>query len=160
MTEIKTSIFLIAFCSICNNGFSQHIVRSSLSSFGSSKHVDGLHIQSTVGQSSITTTERNSDHDLLLRQGFQQSILIETIVNNLNVNLFPNPNNGEFIINPSFGPVAYTYTVFDQFSREIASGLGMGNLDSTVTLNNLSTGIYYVEISDSFNKKIFKIVIQ
>jgi hypothetical protein len=50
-----------------------------------------------VGQPAITGTEK-SQNGLIIRQGFQQSYSLPGVgIQDLNISLYPNPNNGEFL---------------------------------------------------------------
>jgi len=92
---MKQLIF-ISFVSFCSSfGWSQKIVRSSISTMGFRSKTNNVLVQSTVGQSSLTTTEKSGE-GLVLRQGFQQPTIIESEQNDLNVVVYPNPSNGDF----------------------------------------------------------------
>lgn len=84
--------FLLIGLLIALNSNSQQIIRSTLSSFGSSMTKDGITLKQTIGQPSNTTTI-TSDFGTI-RQGFQQPIdqkSIEQARKPINFSVYPNP---------------------------------------------------------------------
>lgn len=93
----------------------------------------------------------------------------ETLLSNntfdlTNFNVFPNPNNGEFQIklnNSASNEIKVT--VFDLRGRTIYSNSyknDNGNYDEKITLNNVQSGMYILNITDGIKETSKKIIIE
>ena len=91
-----------------------------------------------------------------------------TIFSINDMNIFPNPTVGEIEINTSgyeeFSLANFQVQIFDLTGKELTDHLMLnGILEEEVlkiNLTNLSAGIYFLKLSDSFQKKTFRIVKQ
>jgi hypothetical protein len=160
---MKTKIILILMLSHLSLSssfvWSQKIVRSSIGTLGSSYKVNDVLVQSTVGQSSITTTE-TSGEGLVLRHGFQQPISIEAEQNDLNVLVYPNPSNGSFTFKTDISPNnLFTYSIFDEHGSVIESGTTLGNNLKEIHIADPKTGIYHLAVKSGKLHSSFKIIL-
>jgi hypothetical protein len=140
-------LFYIFFAPL---GFAQKIVRSTLGTLGSSFKSNEVLIQSTAGQSSPTSSERTGEA-LNIRQGFHQPFNSIALENELNISVFPNPNNGNFFISTNFTPfLMFDYKIVNNLGKIIESGSGFGNKTEIISLTNKDIGIYHLIIK-TFN---------
>lgn len=136
-------IFLISQLAYYSN--SQSIGRSQLSSLGTTNYSTGITLQSTVGQSSLVTFENSNL--MILGQGFIQPSYLNSIKRELEVNVYPNPNNGSFYLeSTSNDPDLILYQLFDSFGNLIQSGEFKPNTVANIQICSLSTGIYILKI--------------
>jgi len=132
-------------------------VRSTIGSVGSSVNINGLIIQQSVGQPALTTNEKMNDA-MGLRQGFIQPIWYETESNDLNVTLYPNPNQGQFSFQTSFTDATnFDYEVLDQYGKVILKSSGIGNSLVSVSIPNPTRGMYHLIVTYNRKKSIFKV---
>jgi hypothetical protein len=157
MKENKKISLLIFGFFIFQIGFSQTITRSSIGSFGSSVSNDGITIQQTLGQPSLVTNEINEE-GTGLRQGFQQPIYFIEEQNELNVRLYPNPNQGEFsFIVEEDTEIKLQYQLFDQQGKLIFQGKTDSNLLTPISILQPTPGMYHLKVSDGTNNSSFKV---
>ena len=71
------------------------MLREVIGSSGNSGKTKGLALQATVGQSSLVSSEKINDY-LFLSQGFNKSRFVSKKIDDWEVYVFPNPNNGNF----------------------------------------------------------------
>ena len=158
---MKKIILITILSCLASFGWGQKIVRSSIGTLGSSQTVNDFLLQSTVGQASLTTTEKSGE-GLVLRQGFQQPVIIESEQNDLNVIVYPNPSNGDFTIKTDITVNnLYTFSIFDQYGCLIESGTALANESKEISIPNPQTGIYHLavklgELQSSFKITLFK----
>ncbi|NRD22253.1 T9SS type A sorting domain-containing protein [Winogradskyella litoriviva] len=80
-----------------------------------------------------------------------------------NLNIYPNPNNGEFNIgfNPKTGE-AISIDVYDIRGRSIYSNVysSVGRFEETIALSNAQSGVYMLTISDGLQKVTKKIIVE
>ncbi len=101
-----------------------------------------------------------------LDEGFV-SVLEE--VNQFNITIFPNPNTGIFNLVYNFpfgaisplqgGPRGVTLQIFNSLGQQIYSQeliSSNGNINETISLHNLSSGIYFVRINNVQQKLIIE----
>jgi len=137
--------------------FGQKIVRSSIGSIGSSANQNGLIIQQIAGQPGITTHEK-SNIGIGLRQGFIQPTWFKTESNELNVALYPNPNQGDFSFQadiPAGQP--YDYEVLDNQGKLVLKGQGLGNELVNLSIQNPARAMYHLNVFTEEQKSAFKI---
>ncbi len=98
----------------------------------------------------------------------------ELLAENNNFTIFPNPNNGTFnlVFNSQFGGASpleggprgvTTLEIFNSlgqliYSKQIHSA--DGNINETITIDNLSSGIYFVRLSNGNNYSEQKLIIE
>ena len=152
----KISLLIFGFF-IFQIGFSQTITRSSIGSFGSSVSNDGITIQQTLGQPSLVTNEINEE-GTGLRQGFQQPIYFIEEQNELNVRLYPNPNQGDFsFIVEEDTEIKLQYQLFDQQGKLIFQGKTDSNFLTPISIQQPSPGMYHLKVSDGTKNSSFKV---
>lgn len=144
----------LLFLTAC--GFSQTISRSSISSLGSSSNNDGITIQQSVGQP--TLVNHVNVEGTGLRQGFQQPISFIEEQNELNIRLYPNPNQGEFsFIVEESTEIKLQYQLFDQQGKLIFQGKTDSNLLTPITIQQPTPGMYHLKVSDGTKNSSFKV---
>ena len=152
MKFIISSFGLILHLSL----FSQQIVRSNIGSFGNSTTNDGITLQQSVGQPALVNNENFEGTGL--RQGFQQPISFIEEQNELNVRLYPNPNQGEFsFIVEEDTEIKLQYQLFDQQGKLIFQGKTDSNLLTPISIQQPSPGMYHLKVSDGTNNSSFKV---
>ena len=142
-------ILIVAMLS-ASEGWSQQLVRSTVSSFGSVVKNGEVYLSQTAGQGSLHTSF--SSDELALRQGFQQPLSrINLQKNTCSVSVFPNPNNGRFhvLLSPTEND-PYTIALAD------VNGKLFMNLKAEDTRTQLidfpsgvPSGIYFVQLRNS-----------
>ncbi|MEN9302844.1 MAG: hypothetical protein RL264_1273 [Bacteroidota bacterium] len=152
MKFIISSFGLILHLSI----FSQQIVRSNIGSFGNSKTNDGITLQQTIGQPALVN-HVNVD-GTGLRQGFQQPIYFVEEQNDLNVTLYPNPNQGEFsFIVEESSEIKLQYQLFDQQGKLIFQGKTDANVLTPISIQNPTPGMYHLKVNSDTKVSSFKV---
>jgi hypothetical protein len=160
MNKILTILFLnLILISIDSSG--QSLMRSSLSSIGSSVSGDGFILRQTIGQPSNTIAGKNGL--MVLRQGFQQPLLSQNIIPEiipLVFSLYPNPATERTLL---------------EFSQEIsncsititsASGIVVSKLTDQMLLSNwldlkgLSPGLYIVTVKSDLRIGSRKLIVK
>lgn len=77
-----------------------------------------------------------------------------------NVTIYPNPSNGNFTLAiEEFKDSEYNLNIIDVTGKTVHSEL-IYSSQSTINLNKVSKGIYFVQLSDGSNKVVKRIVIQ
>lgn len=142
---------------ICVNFTSaQTITRSTIGSLGSSASNDGISIQQTVGQPALVNSVNVNETGL--RQGFHQPITFIEEQNDLNVNLYPNPNQGDFsfIVN-EVSDASISYLLFDQQGKLLFQNTALSNALTPVSIQNPSPGMYHLKVTSGLKTSSFKI---
>jgi len=138
----------------------QTIVRSSLSSLGSSVSREGLILRQTIGQSSNTYVF--NEGGLVLRQGFQQSVTslnqLEAIVP-VDFNLSPNPANDKTLLK-FHEEIGRSIISVRDINGYLLSELKVESLTANwLDLNNYKPGIYIITVKSGNNKRSKKLII-
>jgi hypothetical protein len=151
-------VISISLLLLCFKSFTQQLTRSVIGGMGNSVSKGGMILQSTVGQPAITGTEK-SENGLIIRQGFQQSYSTPgSGMQNLNISLYPNPNNGEFLFRTDLNSDdQFQFYINDSFGRNIINGYGSGSNEVFVNMKNSENGVYFLTIKTTFGSGIFKI---
>jgi hypothetical protein len=150
-------IHLFLLCSVFAN--SQTIGRSTISSFGSSNTNNGILIHQTVGQPALTTYETQGD-GFYLRQGFNQPLSLRMKNNDLTIELFPNPNNGQFSFKLSKATdEEFNYVLYDMTGKLILEGNASGNQLVQLYVEKVSAGVYHLQIAQEKRNASFKVII-
>jgi hypothetical protein len=135
------------------------------SSGGFYQQINGS-MQVTMGE---PLTESYSNSSAKLYQGFEQGsyaiVSVEelTTIENLNVNLFPNPSNGIFKVDiKSDDVLTFTIDVKDALGKSIISKIVKSNEIETIDLTAFASSMYHLTISNSDKNylKTFKIIKQ
>ena len=147
-------VFSVGFTSCL---FSQKIVRSTIGTLGSSKNHHGIVLQQSAGQPALTSNEK-LENGTGLRQGFIQPIWFETQTNELNVELFPNPNQGEFsFLLSQQDAQSFNYEILDQHGKCVLQKSGTSNQLLGVSIPNPARGMYHLNVFQADKKSSFKI---
>ena len=151
----KTLSFIVVLLShfVLN---AQFTTRSTIGSLGTTSSNDGISIQQTIGQPS--SVNHSKVEDIGLRQGFHQPITFIEEQNDLNVNLYPNPNNGEFsfIVN-EISDASISYQLFDQQGKLLFQNSALTNKLTPVSIQNPSPGMYHLKVTSGLKTSSFKI---
>jgi hypothetical protein len=136
--------------------YAQTLTRSVIGSFGNSTTMEGITLQQSVGQSALVNHVNVEGTGL--RQGFQQPIYFFEEQNELNVLLYPNPNQGEFsfIVNEET-EIKLQYQLFDQQGKLIFQGQTDSNLLTPISIQQPSPGMYHLKVSDGTKNSSFKV---
>lgn len=135
------------------------------SSGGFYKQINGS-MQVTMGE---PLTESYNNSIAKLHQGFEQGsyalVSVEelTVIENLAVNLFPNPSNGIFKIDiKSADVITFIIDVKDVLGKNIINKTVKSNEIEPIDLTVFASSIYYVSISNADKNylKTFKIIKQ
>ncbi len=153
---MKNNFLLVSFLLISLNHNSQIITRSVIGSFGNTNSEFGLTLQQAVGQPSLVNNEKVDE--VGLRQGFQQPIYFIEEQNDLNVTLYPNPNQGEFsFIVEENSQIKLQFQLFDQQGKMILQGNTDSNILTPISIENPSPGMYHLKVADGVKVSSFKI---
>jgi hypothetical protein len=148
-------IFLLVFYSLTS--FSQLIIRSTIGTMGGSAKNETSLIQQTIGQPSATSFVGNPDGSAI-RQGFHQPYLIETIKKDINVSVYPNPNDGNFafeILEENSAP--YQFQIIDQNGKLLNEGQARAKQKQEIRLGQVAQSIYFLKIFQGKQQSSFKI---
>jgi hypothetical protein len=147
MRVIHYCFGLLIMLSNTTHVFSQQIVRSTFSSFGSSKVNDQLYVSQTAGQSSLHALFTSEGYTL--RQGFQQPVSsAQGSLNTLSVLVYPNPNQGSFIMEAELAEQeSYILSFFDMNGKVILQTRGIGNRSMNIHFpSNTVPGMYFYQL--------------
>ena len=156
--KIKCKLFILALYCLCLSDLNaQTIIRSTIGSMGSSMGNGTVMVQQTAGQPSATSFIKN-ENGSAIRQGFHQPYYYEIERNDLNVAIFPNPNNGQFSFQVDLqANEIYNYVLLDLNGKEILKNSGLGNQLTEVSIEQPATGLYHLQISSGKSISSFKI---
>lgn len=160
-------IFYIIIC-IATSSWGQQMIKETLASAGSSHFVYGenssFFIQESIGQGSVINTF-TSVSNYSARQGFIQPISVAVLYNGLDdmidASIWPNPFSDEINIalnEPLLGG-GLDIAVYDLTGRLVYNKSFSPNPDYTISLSNLSNGIYLLKLETqarSFTTKVIK----
>jgi hypothetical protein len=142
---MKFTVFIFLLLSNIVTG--QRIVRSTIGTSGHSNSGGKIFIQHSIGQPSLTTNEFNDINKIGISQGFQQSINLLSKNRELQLFVYPNPNNGKFYFKPPFNyNEFFTYQIIDPLGKLIFNKSGQGNIITEVDLNLVAPGAYYLQV--------------
>lgn len=147
--------FSILF-SFIYNGNAQTIVRSTIGSIGSSSQTGEVFLQHSAGQPTLVGNEKIEN--IGLRQGFIQPIQFIEEQNELDVTLFPNPNQGffSFTVNQETNE-SFSYILFDQHGKLLLQSEALSNQLTPISIENPTTGMYHLKVSCGHRISSFKI---
>ena len=153
---MKILIFLTLIFLVIPTINAQTLTRSVIGSFGNSTTMEGITLQQSVGQPALVNNENFEGTGL--RQGFQQPIMFIEEQNELNVLLYPNPNQGEFsFIVDEDSEIKLQYQLFDQQGKLIFQGQTEANLLTPISIQQPSPGMYHLKVSDGTQNSSFKV---
>lgn len=152
----KTYLLLLLF-SISMAG---SVAQEAVSSAGNYHENAGISISWTLGE---TVTETFFSDDYILTQGFQQSYLTVTAIEEWDeldfiLTAYPNPASDILNIYAENHQEKLSYALFDLQGKMITSGIMAGN-NHQITVANLKEGIYFLNITEGNTMlKTFRIV--
>jgi hypothetical protein len=153
---MKILIFLMLIFLVTPTINAQTLTRSVIGSFGNSTTMEGITLQQSVGQPALVNNENFEGTGL--RQGFQQPIMFIEEQNELNVLLYPNPNQGEFsFIVDEDSEIKLQYQLFDQQGKLIFQGQTEANLLTPISIQQPSPRMYHLKVSDGTKNSSFKV---
>lgn len=136
---MKNLVLLTSLLISCSLS-AQSIVRSNINAIGAVQRSGSLVLSQSIGQPSNTAVFENHEY---LRQGFQQASAQHFRSDNIQITLFPNPNNGNFSFMIEGNKEALSYSIIDVQGRSIRSKNKINDTtNAQVRLNNLAAGIY------------------
>lgn len=143
---LKILLFHLIVCGQIAN--SQSIVRSSLSSLGSTVTSNGLMVRQTVGQSSNTLLFNKGGFEL--RQGFQQPRasfhpIIETLP--INFSLSPNPASDRTLLELKEEYFQYTITIRNINGIILAEFKDESSQSKWLEFHSNVSGVYIITIT-------------
>jgi hypothetical protein len=139
-----------------NYTYAQQVTRSTIGSCGNSMSTEGITLQQTIGQSALVN--HVNIEGIGLRQGFQQPIYFIEVQNDLNVTLYPNPNQGEFsFIVEENDETKLQFSLFDQQGKLIFQGNTDSNILTPISIQNPSPGMYHLKVANGVKVSSFKI---
>jgi len=150
-------LLLSSFVVLAYFSFGQKIVRSTIGAIGSSSNHNGIIIQQSVGQPALTSNDK-SENGMGLRQGFIQPIWYETESNDLNLMIYPNPNQGDFSFQADIEEdLNYDYEILDLQGKVVIRGKVSGNELVEVSIVNPARGMYHLNVKTEDNTSAFTI---
>jgi hypothetical protein len=163
--KITAVLFIsVGFILLSNSLFSQQVRvgRQSLNSLGSSTVSNGVRISHTAGQASSTSVSKSGS--LVIRQGFQQANLqYEVEKTDFNVQLYPNPNDGNFNVSMTGIELTdeITYQVIDINGKKLQESNSVNLTSFPVSVIDINPGIYYLNLNSKAGKTAsIKFIIQ
>ena len=155
---IKTITLVVFFLLTKEAINAQKIAHSVIGTLGATSNSEGTIFQQSIGQPAIVTNEKNDGTGL--RQGFLQPFTFTIESNELNVNLFPNPNQGEFAFQVNVeNDTKFNYQLFDQSGKLIEFNSAIGNTLVPVKISNPAQGLYHLQVSTEDKTSSFKIIV-
>jgi hypothetical protein len=153
--KTKCKLFILS-CFCLSNLKAQTIIRSAIGSIGYSGQNGEMFIQQTVGQASLVGNEKTENTGL--RQGFIQPIQFLEEQNELNVLLYPNPNQGEFsfVVNEN-SDERINYLLFDQNGKLLLQCETFTNQLTPISIVNPAPGIYHLKVNSGKRFSSFKV---
>jgi len=141
-------ILLLQLIVICHNiSYGQSLVRSSLSSIGSTYSDDGFILRQTIAQPSNTLVGSNGG--FVLRQGFQQPLNSRIIPNSnttIDFSLYPNPAYEKTLLEFKEEIQPYSVTISNINGRVLTKLNDQKLMSNWLDLKNLTPGIYFVTV--------------
>lgn len=128
--------------------YAQSIQRQTINAFGNTSQNQNLLLLQTVGQSSLTEVWDNDK--VILRQGFQQPIVLSgSLQSEIEIFLFPNPNNGVFTFETNLDRnEIFQFEIFDATGRRVLSQTANAGGQTTVDLGkDVQMGLYQIRVS-------------
>jgi hypothetical protein len=153
---MRILLHLLLFLFVSFKGFSQQIIRSTIGSIGSSSQNGSVFIQQTAGQASLVGNEKTENTGL--RQGFIQPIQFVEEQNELNVLLYPNPNQGEFsfVVNEN-ADEPINYLLFDQNGKLLLQSETLPHQLTLISIENPAPGMYHLKVTAGKRFSSFKV---
>lgn len=123
----------------------QSIARSNINAIGGVYNNGSIALSQSVGQSANTQVFNNQGY---LRQGFQQSSPRHFSSENIEIGLFPNPNEGQFSFTVQGGIDGLSYSIIDVQGRQVKNSTQIQFSQTQVTVQNFAAGVYILSIQN------------
>jgi len=160
------SVFIVIFLLSGSLLNAQMISRQVIASGGLYASDGGYHLESTIGETSVTSYE-NSDY--YITQGFQQpSMFYEPVTNSQDegtiISVYPNPVEDDLVLELNIDEITeftvevFTFTGLSLYTKRLTK-LSKGRNYFTVDFSGYSGGIYMVHVynPDREISRLFKI---
>ena len=148
------TLILSVLVTVSLNAQQVRVGRSSINCVGSSTVSKGILISQTGGQSSSVTVSRSGN--LSIRQGFQQSNVMhyEIVKTDFSVQLFPNPNDGNFnfALNWFEANETVSYQIVDVNGKKMQEFQVSTPASFAVFIPSIQPGIYYLILNSLSGK--------
>jgi hypothetical protein len=148
------TLILSVFVTLSINAQQVRVGRSSINCVGSSTVSNGILISQTGGQSSSVTVSRSGN--LSIRQGFQQANVMqyEIVKTDFSVQLFPNPNDGNFnvALDGFDANETVSYQVVDVNGKKLQEVNTVTPASFSVFVPSIQPGMYYLILASSTGK--------
>ena len=148
------TLILSVLVTVSLNAQQVRVGRSSINCVGSSTVSKGILISQTGGQSSSVTVSRSGN--LSIRQGFQQSNVMhyEIVKTDFSVQLFPNPNDGNFnvALNGFEANETVSYQIVDVNGKKMQEFQVSTPASFAVFIPSFQPGIYYLILNSLSGK--------
>ena len=148
------TLILSVLVTVSLNAQQVRVGRSSINCVGSSTVSKGILISQTGGQSSSVTVSRSGN--LSIRQGFQQSNVMhyEIVKTDFSVQLFPNPNDGNFnvALNGFEANETVSYQIVDVNGKKMQEFQVSTPAVFAVFIPSIQPGIYYLILNSLSGK--------
>jgi|APGre2960657468_1045069.scaffolds.fasta_scaffold86861_2 hypothetical protein len=157
------TLILSVLVTVSLNAQQVRVGRSSINCVGSSTVSNGILISQTGGQSSSVTVSKSGN--LSIRQGFQQSNVMryEIVKTDFSVQLFPNPNDGNFnvALNGFEANETVSYQIVDVNGKKMQESQVSTPATFAVSIPSIQPGIYYLILNSLSGKTAsIKFIIQ
>jgi hypothetical protein len=153
-TMKKLSLILAMFLPLL--GLAQPDV---ISSGGNYYETSNVKVSYTIGQ---TVTATVGSNQAVMTQGFQQpsySIVdLKEPDADMNVSLYPNPTDGELMLDFSTLPANNTQVMVIDFAGKLVMTETVTNQKQRLNLKNLPAGNYIVKIKNDTQERNFKVI--
>ena len=148
------TLILSVLVTVSLNAQQVRVGRSSINCVGSSTVSKGILISQTGGQSSSVTVSRSGN--LSICQGFQQSNVMhyEIVKTDFSVQLFPNPNDGNFnvALNGFEANETVSYQIVDVNGKKMQEFQVSTPASFAVFIPSIQPGIYYLILNSLSGK--------
>ena len=82
----------------------------------------------------------------------------ENVWNDAAISIYPNPNNGAFYLSTT--EVNITISVYSIEGKSILNNLKITEQNQLVSLGDIESGVYFVKVSNDFNQKTIRLVVE
>ncbi len=153
---------MLFLCFSVSLSYSQILIqRSSINSFGSVVQKNNLRLSQSAGQPS-NIGRMTDEENRFIQQGFQQPIYTSRIENEIELVIFPNPNNGYFSVQSnSWLEGNIKLRLYDSQGRLYFSHpYDSGRLFNVTIPDRLESGLYTIVVKDKQSIYSQKLIIQ
>lgn len=135
--------------------------QSAITSGGDSGSSGNYALSWSLGELSISTL---TSSNYILTQGLHQGIYVEPIplntgVSSFNIEVFPNPAKEWIEIANRNSNSKWSYTILNQKGKAITAKGEILDAKHRVDLENIPSGLYFIQIKDQDQSQSFKLII-